>query len=78
MPPRLPLGILEVLVQSSISTFEGMVAYPLDVPDDAVTWFDRERLSRTWRTAAGRDECRAFGERWRSSAGLAVPSAVLP
>ena len=78
---RLPLGILEVLVQSSFSTFAGFVAYPLDVPDDIVTWFERPLLSPAWRTMRGRDECRAFGERWRSSAvsaGLAVPSAVVP
>ncbi|MEA2663185.1 MAG: hypothetical protein QOI11_129 [Candidatus Eremiobacteraeota bacterium] len=78
---RLPLGILEVLVQSSLSTFAGFVAYPLDVPDDAVTWFERPLLSPAWRTMRGRDECRTFGERWRSSAvsaALAVPSAVVP
>jgi RES domain-containing protein len=78
---RLPLGMLEVLVQSPLSGFAGFVAYPLDVPDDTVTRFDRTRLSPAWRTMAGRDECRGFGEQWRASnasAGLAVPSAVLP
>ncbi len=34
---RLPLGVLEVLVQSSLAALAGFVAYPLDVPDDALS-----------------------------------------
>ncbi len=78
---RLPLGILEVLVQSSLAALTGFLAYPLDVPDDDLTAFDRTRLSARWRTLAGRDECRALAEEWRSSrdsTGLIVPSAVIP
>ena len=78
---RLPLAILEVMVQSSVSTLVGYVAYPLDVLEDALSAFDRTRLSPTWRSGAGREECRAFGEEWRAtrrSLGLVVPSAVVP
>lgn len=78
---RLPLGILEVLVQSSLTALTGFVAYPLDVPDDALTALDRTILPVDWRTMPGRDACRACGEEWRSagiSLGLVVPSAVVP
>lgn len=78
---RIPLGILEILVQSSGAPLAGYVAYPLDVPDDMLETFDRSLLSPTWRTAHGRAECRVHGEAWRArgaSAGLVVPSAVVP
>ena len=78
---RLPLGILEVMVQASASQLAGFVAYPLDVPDDALVALDRARLSTTWRSVTGRDECRGLGEEWRASVaslGLVVPSAVVP
>lgn len=78
---RLPLGLLEVMVQSSPAGLTGFVAYPLDVPDDALTALDRTILPADWRTMPGRDACRAFGEAWRSagtSPGLIVPSAVVP
>lgn len=77
----LPLGILEILVQANVTTLVGFFAYPLDVPDDAITRFDPSRLSSSWRTMPGRDECRAFGEEWASaktSVGIIVPSAVVP
>jgi RES domain-containing protein len=79
---RIPLGILEILVQSSGAPLTGYVAYPLDVPDDVLETFDRSLLSRSWRTAdRGRTECRVHGDRWLArgaSAGLIVPSAVVP
>lgn len=77
---RISLGILEIIVQTNLTTLVGFVAYPLDVPDEAVARFDRSRLSPAWRTMAGRDECRAFGEEWaaaKTSIGLIVPSAVV-
>lgn len=79
---RIPLGILEVIAQSSGAPLTAYVAYPLDVPDALLETFDRSLLSTTWRTALrGRAECRLHGEHWRargSSLGLIVPSAVLP
>ncbi len=80
---RLPLGILEVMVQDSVTTLRGYGAYPLDIPDDipldSVKLAD---LSPTWRTAfAGREECRAIGHDWlarKATLGLIVPSAVVP
>jgi RES domain-containing protein len=78
---RIPLGVLEILVQANVTALVGFVAYPLDVPDAALTRFDRGRLRASWRTMVGRDECRAFGEEWASaktSVGLIVPSAVVP
>jgi RES domain-containing protein len=79
---RISLGILEIIVQSSGAPLVGYVAYPLDVPSEALAAFDRSQLSRTWRSAdAGRAECRVHGERWRdagSTTGLIVPSAVVP
>ncbi len=78
---RIPLGILEVMVQMSAATLSGFVAYPLEVPDDALTALDRAHFSPAWRSPAGRDECRALGEAWRASQaslGLVVPSAVVP
>jgi len=79
---RIPLGILEILVQSSGAPLVGYVAYPLDVPDQLLEVFDRSALTPAWRTALqGREECRVHGERWRlrgSSLGLIVPSAVVP
>jgi RES domain-containing protein len=79
---RIPLGILEVMVQSSGTPLVGYLAYPLDVPDELLERLDRSVLSPNWRTAmAGRAECRTHGETWRaraSSVGLVVPSAVLP
>jgi RES domain-containing protein len=79
---RIPLGILEILVQSSGAPLVGYFAYPLDVPDELLETFNRSALSATWRTAdRGRFECRGYGEGWRArgtSAGLIVPSAVLP
>jgi RES domain-containing protein len=79
---RIPLGILEILVQSSGAPLVGYVAYPLDVPDELLEVFDRSVLTPAWRSAlAGRDECRIHGERWRAggrTVGLVVPSAVVP
>lgn len=79
---RIPLGILEIMVQSSGTPLAGYVAFPLEVPDELLDTLDRAALSRSWRTAdPGRAECRRHGERWRAgdaSAGIIVPSAVLP
>lgn len=79
---RIPLGILEILVQSSGAPLTGYVAFPLDVPDDILETFDRSLLSPAWRTGErGRAECRVHGDEWRArdiSAGLIVPSAVVP
>ncbi len=80
---RLSLGILELMVQDSVTMLRGYGAYPVDIPEHVVlASIDRADLSRTWRTAfAGRDECRAIAEAWivqNSSVGLMVPSAVLP
>jgi len=79
---RIPLGMLEILVQSSGAPLVGFVAFPLDVPDELLEVFDRSALTATWRTAdIGRLECRGHGEAWRArgtSVGLIVPSAVLP
>ena len=78
---RIPLGILEVMVQSSDTPLVGYFAYPLDVPDELLESVDRSMLSPNWRTSlAGRSECRILGEGWRlrgASAGLIVPSAVV-
>ena len=79
---RLPLGILEIVVQASGAPLTGYVAYPLEAPDNLFETFDRSMLSPTWRSAgAGRAECREYGERWRArgaTLGLIVPSAVVP
>jgi RES domain-containing protein len=80
---RLPLGILEVLVQDAVTTLRGYGAFPLEIPDDiALETADRAAFSPSWRTAfAGRTECRAIGEAWRArkaTVGLIVPSAVVP
>ncbi|HEY6233501.1 MAG TPA: RES domain-containing protein [Candidatus Elarobacter sp.] len=79
---RISLGILKIIVQSSGAPLVGYVAYPLDVPSESLATLDRSLLSRTWQSAdAGRAECRVHGERWRNSgstAGLIVPSAVIP
>jgi RES domain-containing protein len=78
---RISLAILEVMVQAGTASLDGYVVFPVDIPDTLLTRFDRRRLSPTWRTVVGRDECRAFGQEWRArkvSLGLTVPSAVLP
>jgi RES domain-containing protein len=79
---RIPLGILEVIVQVSASPLLDYFAYPIEIPDHLLETFDRSALSAQWRTAdAGRDECRRYGETWRgkgTSLGLIVPSAVVP
>ena len=79
---RIPLGILEVMMQSSSAPLLDYVAYPLDVPDALLEVADRSAFSPTWRSAAvGRAECRRHGESWRdrgTSVGLVVPSAVVP
>lgn len=79
---RIPLGILEVAVQSSAAPLKGYVAYPLDLPDEFFEILDRSVLSKTWRSAvAGRAECRTHGEAWRArgtAVGLVVPSAAVP
>lgn len=79
---RIPLGILEIIVQSSALPLLDFVAYPVEIPDDLLETFDRLALSAQWRGAgAGRDECRRYGETWRgkgTSLGLIVPSAVVP
>ncbi|TAM92805.1 RES domain-containing protein [bacterium] len=76
------LAVLEIVVQSGSAPLLGYHAYPIDVPDGLIVRFDRTRLSPAWRSVAGRDECRVFGEAWRSEAahslGLMVPSAVIP
>jgi RES domain-containing protein len=79
----LPLGILEIMVQDSVTSLRGYGAFPVDIPDDIVLeTVNRADLSRTWRTArAGRIECRAAGEEWyvcADTVGLVVPSAVVP
>ena len=79
----LPLGILEILVQDSVTSLRGYGAFPINIPDDIVLeTVNRANLSRTWRTAlAGRIECRAVGEEWyvrADTVGLVVPSAVVP
>lgn|GEM_PF-217115 len=78
---RIPLAILEVIVQAGTTSLDGYVAFPVEIPDALLTPLDRMRLSPLWRTFPGRDECRAFAEEWRvgkTSLGLIVPSAVLP
>jgi RES domain-containing protein len=79
---RLPLGILEVALQASGAALTGYLAYPLEVPDGLLETLDRSVLSPTWRSAAaGRAECRQYGEAWRArgtTVGLIVPSAVVP
>ena len=77
----IPLGVLEVLVQAGSAPLAGYRAYPTDVPDGLIERFDVTRLAPTWRSIAGRDECRTLGDEWRasgSSVGLIVPSAVVP
>jgi len=80
---NLPLGVLEVMVQDTITSLNGYGYYLVDIPDDIVlSRVTVATLSATWRTArVGRVECRAIGEAWRSrhgSVGLIVPSAVVP
>jgi RES domain-containing protein len=79
---RIALGLLEVIVQSGVTSLQNYGAYPVDVPDDTITRLDRARFSSRWRTMlAGRDECRRLAEEWRASGvslGLLVPSAVVP
>ena len=80
---RLPLGILEILVQDSVTSLQNYGAYPIEIPDGiALETVDRSRLSSDWRTAFnGRTECRAIGDAWFTRAefvGLIVPSAVVP
>jgi RES domain-containing protein len=79
---RIPLGILEITVQTSGEPLDMYLAYPLDVPDASIERCDRSRLTAAWRSAGpGRAECRALGETWRmhgAVVGLVVPSAVLP
>lgn len=79
----LPLGVLEVMVQDSVTSLNAYGFYPLEIPDGVVlSTVDIATLSSTWRTArAGRVECRAIGEAWRAhheSVGIIVPSAVVP
>jgi RES domain-containing protein len=79
----LPLGVLEVMVQDTVTSLNGYGFYPIEVPDDVVlSRVDVAALSATWRSArVGRVECRAIGEAWRArheSVGLIVPSAVVP
>jgi RES domain-containing protein len=78
---RIPVALLEVLVQAGNAPLHGYRAYPVEVPDADVTRLDRSQLPGEWRTAAGRDACRSLGEAWRTgrhSVGLLVPSAVIP
>ncbi len=79
----LPLGVLEVMLQNSVTSLNGYGFYLLGIPIDVVlSTVDVAALSAAWRTArAGRAECRAIGEGWRGrheSVGLMVPSAVIP
>jgi RES domain-containing protein len=79
---RVALGLLEVVVQSGTVALADYAFYPVRVPDGLLTRLDRARLSTDWRTMArGRDECRALADEWHASgasAGLIVPSAVVP
>ena len=79
---RVALGLLEVVVQAGTVALADYAYYPVQVPDERLTRLDRTRLSADWRTMArGRDECRALANEWHtsgSSAGLIVPSAVIP
>ena len=80
---RLPLGLLEVIVQDSTSSLNGYGFYPVEIPDDIhLDAIDRNRLSRAWRTGrAGRPECRDLVQPWwdgQHPCGFIVPSAVLP
>jgi RES domain-containing protein len=79
---RVALGLLEVVVQSGTVALSEYAYYPILVPDELLTPLDRTRLGASWRTMArGRDECRALADEWRTSAasaGLVVPSAVVP
>jgi hypothetical protein len=79
----LPLGVLEVMVQDSVTNRAGYGFYPVTLPDDlTLSNVAYATLSPLWRTARdGRIECRAIGETWRAaktSIGLKVPSAVVP
>lgn len=79
---RVALGLLEVVVQSGTVALADYAYYPVRVPDELLTRLDRTRLSADWRTVArGREECRALADEWHASgasAGLIVPSAVVP
>jgi RES domain-containing protein len=79
---RVALGLLEVVVQSGTVALANYAYYPILVPDELLMRLDRTRLSADWRTMMrGRDECRTLADGWRSSAasaGLVVPSAVVP
>jgi RES domain-containing protein len=77
------LGVLEMMVQDSVTSLISYGFYVVEIPDDvALSVIDVATLSATWRTArAGRVECRAIGEAWRlrhESVGFIVPSAVVP
>jgi RES domain-containing protein len=80
---NLPFGVLEVMVQDTVTSLNGYGFYLIEIPDDVVlSTVDVATLSVTWRTArVGRVECRAIGEAWRArheSVGLIAPSAVVP
>lgn len=80
---RLPLALLEVIVQDSTSSLNGYGFFAVEIPDDVrLDTIERKRLSASWRTArAGRPECRDVAQPWwddRRAVGLVVPSAVLP
>jgi RES domain-containing protein len=79
---RVALGVLEVVVQAGTVALADYAYYPVQVPDVLLTRLDRARLSLGWRTMArGREECRALADEWYAggaSAGLIVPSAVIP
>jgi RES domain-containing protein len=80
---RLPLALLEVIVQDSTSSLKGYGFYAVEIPDDIrLATIDRSEFSKTWRTArSGRAECRDLVQPWWEGShalGFIVPSAVLP
>jgi RES domain-containing protein len=80
---RLPLALLEVVVQDSTSSLNGYGFYTVEIPDDVhLATIDRNHFSKKWRSArAGRVECREFTQPWWDSQhplGFIVPSAVMP
>jgi len=78
----LSLAVLECFVHvDPVDLPDDLVALHAELPDDAIATLDRARLPRTWRAVPAPRSLAELGEEWvksRTSAGLLVPSAVLP
>jgi RES domain-containing protein len=78
----LSLAVLECFVHVDAADLpDDLVSIVAELPDDAMTHLDASKLPKNWRELPGPSALQEMGDAWargKTSAGLVVPSAIIP